>query len=142
MCVHQMIYKNIFILEEIPVVEESPPPKEAKGKKGAKQPKPKKKTEEEIQKEQEEAERKAEEEKKRAEKLAMWIPYLKDLDDKIGDLMIDAVKVNQLGFLNEMSDNASSPLMELLMELHEPNIAFIPSIIMEEPHNFVTFMEG
>lgn len=126
-------------------MEEEPPLETKKGKKGKeklKKPKPKKKTEEELMQEEEEALRKVEAEKKKAEKLTMWAPYLRNLDDVIQELMVNFVTINQLSFLGEMGDPAVNPLLELTMELHEPNIVFVPSVVIEDPGNFVVFIEG
>lgn len=72
----------------------------------------------------------------------MWSPYLKSLDKAIHNLLIDSIDLNQSSFMHEMVENVSSPLLELVVELHEPNIVFIPSIVLDEAHNFITFMEG
>ncbi|XP_076257481.1 dynein beta chain, ciliary-like [Rhynchophorus ferrugineus] len=135
------------IEEEPPPPPPPPPPEESpkKGKKGKGKPKVEEKkiekTEEELQKEAEEAALKEEKERRKQEQLERWNPYLADLDKMIEDLLLGGIRANQDCFLSEMYDVNASALLELVMELHEPNIVFIPSIDFEETVNFLTFME-
>ncbi|XP_030760043.1 dynein beta chain, ciliary-like isoform X2 [Sitophilus oryzae] len=141
---------NVPVAPDEPPPEEEPPPepepeppkkgKKVKEKKGKKEKK-KQKTPEEMLKEAEEAAKKEEEERIKAEKVEMWKPYLKNLDDMIKDIILAGVRLNHDCFLTEMYDANASPLLELVMELHEPNIVFIPSIDLDEPVNFLTFIE-
>ena len=134
--------------EPLPPVEESPregkKSKKTKGKeeKEKKTKKPPEKTEEELLAEAKEAARKEEEQKRKAMQLEMWEGYLKNLDNIIEELMLDAVRVNQSFLLIEMSEPQNAPLLELIMELHEPNIVYIPSVDMDDPVSFLVFMEG
>ncbi|CAH1128373.1 unnamed protein product [Ceutorhynchus assimilis] len=109
--------------------------------KKVKKPKPVQKSPEELALEAEEAARLEALAQQKERKREMWILYLRNLDSIIEKLMVDAVKLNQLSILNEMADYTPSPLLELVMELHEPVIVFIPSIDLEEPSNFITFVE-
>ncbi|XP_050294546.1 dynein beta chain, ciliary-like [Anthonomus grandis grandis] len=152
----RIIKENYELFFKVPMEPEEPPPppeeasppepppespkKGGKKDKGKKE-KVKKKTEEELEKEAEEARLKEEEERKREVQMGMWQPYLARLDKTIEDIIVDFVRINQRSFINEMAENAASPLLELVMELHEPNIAFVPSIVMAEPVNFASFME-
>ncbi|KAJ8974478.1 hypothetical protein NQ317_016132 [Molorchus minor] len=133
--------------EEVEEEEEPPPEPEKKGgkaKKGKDKPKkPPKKTESEILREEEEAARLAEEEERAKQRELVWVPYLEDLDHTIKELMEIAVEVSFYFFLKEMGYiRPITPLFELIMELHEPDIIFIPSAEIEEPNNFYVFVTG
>ncbi|KAL1512674.1 hypothetical protein ABEB36_002231 [Hypothenemus hampei] len=145
---YQLFLNEPFESEKPPLGEVSPLVKEEvdakvnkKDQEKGKKPKVKKKTAEELKQEAEKNARKEEEELMKKKKMEMWSPYLKNLDEKIEELILDAVKLNQIAFINEMTDPNVSPLLELNMELHEPNIAYIPSMLIDDPDNFVTFIE-
>lgn len=54
-----------------------------------------------------------------------------------------AVDVSLYFFLSETGDQLPIyPLFELVMELHEPNIVFIPSTQIADPANFLIFVES
>ncbi|KAJ8945230.1 hypothetical protein NQ318_011210 [Aromia moschata] len=115
--------------------------KKGKGKDKEKDKKPKKKTEEEIAAEEEAARLKAEEEERKMQRDLVWIPYLEDLDNTILDLMVLAVEISFYLFLKEMGyARPIMPLFELMMELREPDIVYIPSADLDEANNFFFFV--
>nr|CAH7754609.1 unnamed protein product [Callosobruchus chinensis] len=133
-------------------VEPLPPPepepdkkgKKEKDKKGKKEKKekPPKKTDSQIEREEEEARLKAELELKKQAKLVMWKAYLLDIEGKVRDLLDKATTRSLNLILDETGDIPPvTPLFELLMELHDPDIVYVPSADMEDPNNFLTFME-
>ncbi|CAH1116455.1 unnamed protein product [Phaedon cochleariae] len=160
----RVVKENYFLFYQEEMEEEQPaeepppppppPPESPKDKKGKKKEKPAKgkdkkekklvkKTDSEIAREEEEAALKVEQEKKRKERMALWKPYLKDLDKKIRNLIIIAIDKSLHFFLSETGEiKPITPLFELLMELHEPNIVFVPSADLEDPVNFLVLVEG
>lgn len=54
-----------------------------------------------------------------------------------------AIDVSLYFFLSETGDSIPVyPLFELVMELHEPDIVYVPSAMMQDPNNFLTLMEN
>ncbi|KAF2900340.1 hypothetical protein ILUMI_05842 [Ignelater luminosus] len=147
-------------VEEAPPVEPPTPvkggkkkPEEPEGKKGGKKEdkkggkKPSKKTQEEIEAELE-AERLAAEAaaaaEKEAERQLLWQPYVDYVDIEVANKVIEAVVVSYNLFFNEMDSagaGKAEPLFELLLELHDPNIVYIPSVYTDDPDNFLYFIE-
>lgn len=73
----------------------------------------------------------------------LWIPYIKNLDEKIQDLIISAIDVSLLFFIAETGDKPPiTPLFEISLELHEPNIVYVPSADIEDPANLLVYVEG
>lgn len=72
-----------------------------------------------------------------------WNEYLILLDSKIGELMLIAADVSLYFFLSETGDSIPIlPLFELVMELHEPEIVYIPSANLGDPNNFLVLVES
>lgn len=138
---------------ETPKPAEKPPPEEVKeepkgkggkgkGKDKGKKGKKHKKTQEEIEREEREAAERAAEEQRDAERKAMWVPYEEFLDKLVSDKLINAVALSVGFFLDEMGDLLPvTPLFELSLELHDPNIVFVPSIYEDEPNSFYKLIE-
>ncbi|XP_060520898.1 dynein beta chain, ciliary-like [Cylas formicarius] len=126
---------------ETPVSPEPKPTKKLRTKEKGRRKAVKKQQEEDVLREMKETARTEEEVKRKETKMTMWLPYLEELDEVVKDLMLTAVHNSQLFFLIEMHETAKAPLMELVMELHEPNIIFIPSIDTDESANFLQFVE-
>nr|CAI5828900.1 unnamed protein product [Callosobruchus analis] len=156
------IKENYELFFQEPMEEEQPPPEEEeepppppepepdkKGKKGKgkdkkeKKEKPPKKTESQIEREEEEARLQAELEEKKQAKLAMWKAYLLDIEGKVKDLLGKSTTISLRLILVETGDIPPvTPLFELLMELHDPDIVYVPSADLQDPNNFLTFMES
>ncbi|CAH1960839.1 unnamed protein product [Acanthoscelides obtectus] len=135
------------------VEEESPPPPEPeadkKGKKGKdkkgkeKKEKLPKKIESQIVREEREVRLQAELAEKKQAKLCMWRAYLRDVEDKVRVLLEKAITISLRLILDETGDCPPvTPLFELLMELHDPDIVYVPSADMQDPNNFLTFVES
>lgn len=128
-------------------------PEEPEGKKGGKKEDKKgkkapKKTQEEIEAELE-AERLAAEAavaaEREAERQLQWQPYVNYVDVEVANKTIEAAVVSYNLFLNEMnsaSDGKAEPLFELLLELHDPNIVYIPSVYTDDSDNFVHLIQS
>lgn len=115
--------------------------KEKKGK-GGKKGKKAKKTQEED-KEEQEAQEIPPEDPQEKEFRERWEPYEKYLDNLISTKLISAAAVSTGYFLDEMGDVVPvTPLLELLLELHDPNIVFVPSVFVDEPNSFFKLLEG
>ncbi|KAJ8925640.1 hypothetical protein NQ315_009485 [Exocentrus adspersus] len=73
----------------------------------------------------------------------VWIPYLQNLDDDIKEIIMVSIDVSLFLFLKEMGESTPIiPFFELPMELHEPDIVFVPSADIDDPVNFHTFVSG
>lgn len=116
----------------------------AKGKakgKGKKKAPPK--TQEQIEQEEREAAEQLARENLEKERKGRWVSYERYFDSKISDKVIAGVNVSLQFFLDEMGNQLPvTPLFELVVELHEPNIVFIPSVNLSDDDNFFSFVEG
>ncbi|XP_018562388.1 dynein beta chain, ciliary-like [Anoplophora glabripennis] len=84
-----------------------------------------------------------EEEDTTAARNAVWIPYVKNLDDEIKEMVMVAIDVSFYLFLKETGNSPPvTPFFELLLELHEPDVVFVPSADIEDPINFHTYVSG
>ncbi|XP_028130568.2 dynein beta chain, ciliary-like [Diabrotica virgifera virgifera] len=115
-----------------------------KPKAKAKPPPPPKKTDSEIAREQEEANRIEALKELRFKKQMLWEPYLKDIDNMIKNKLLSAINLNLLLFLLETGDSptATTPFLELLMELRDQIIVYVPSAHITDPKNFLSNMES
>lgn len=74
---------------------------------------------------------------------SVWIPYIKNLDEEIREMIMVAIDTSLFLFLKEMGNTSPvTPFFELLLELHDPDIIFVPSADIEDPVNFHTFVSG
>lgn len=116
----------------------------AKGKakgKGKKKAPPK--TQEQIEQEEREAAEQLARENLEKERKGRWVSYERFFDTKVSDKVIAGVNVSLQFFLDEMGNQLPvTPLFELVVELHEPNIVFIPSVNLSDDDNFFSFVEG
>lgn len=111
-----------------------------KGKGKKKKEKLPSKSPSEIEKE-EEAIRKKQEKARHVREF--WDAYLVDVDSRIHEFMTIAIDVSIYFFLSETGDTAPIlPFFELVMELHEPNIVYVPSVAIEDPNNFLLLIES
>lgn len=61
----------------------------------------------------------------------------------VSEKVTAGINVSLQFFLDEMGDASPvTPLFELCVELHEPNIVFIPSVYTDDPDNFYNFVDG
>ncbi|XP_022909837.1 dynein beta chain, ciliary-like [Onthophagus taurus] len=71
-----------------------------------------------------------------------WNLYEVYLDKVLLQRMISATHVSFSFFNKEMvDDKVSYPLFELLAELHEPNVIFMPSVDLDDPDNVLYFIQ-
>ncbi|CAG9859865.1 unnamed protein product [Phyllotreta striolata] len=120
--------------------------KEGKGKgkdKDKKKKKKVKKTDSEIAREQEETARLEEEAKKADLDRVLWLAYLKEIDELLEDQIVGCVNRSVSYFTQETGDaEPVTPLLELIMELHDVHIIFQPSVNVEDTDNFMVRLEG
>lgn len=70
-----------------------------------------------------------------------WDPYLQYIDRLISDNLVRAANISLKFFVSEMDPQLHlAPLFELLLELHEPHIVFVPTLDIEEQGNFFRFV--
>ncbi|XP_045472902.1 dynein beta chain, ciliary-like isoform X2 [Harmonia axyridis] len=166
-----ILEKNYLLYFDVPIVqppepateetEEVPPPpppsdapkgrkgkgKGKKGKKGKKEPPPVEETEGETEPETETT-------KDPVDLSFKWEPYIKYVDNIVRDILLYAVKISQALFLDEMGDTADvTPFLEVVVELHPPNIAFEPPLeyrpglqsnietLLDDMYNMGNFMD-
>ncbi|KAK9702182.1 Dynein heavy chain region D6 P-loop domain [Popillia japonica] len=79
-----------------------------------------------------------------AEKRATkWEAYQDYLDKMISKKLIEAVNTTFTYFVTEMQDNGKSyPFFEILAELHEPLVVYVPTIDLDDPQNFLNFVQA
>lgn len=123
--------------------------KKGKGKgKGKEKGKGKKKkvpekSQEEIEREEREAAEQLAKENEEKERRLRWTSYEDYMDRLVSDKMIAGVGISLQFFLDEMGDSLPvTPLFELCVELHEPNIVFIPSVYYDDPDSFFVFFDS
>lgn len=116
----------------------------AKGKgKGKGKKKAPQKTQEQIEQEEREAAEKLALENQEKARRTRWVSYEEYMDKKVCEKVIAGVNVSLQFFLDEMGNILPvTPLFELVVELHEPNIVFIPSVYLGDDDNFYAFMVG
>ncbi|XP_057654279.1 dynein beta chain, ciliary-like [Diorhabda carinulata] len=116
--------------------------KEERPKGKTKEPPPPKKTDSEIAREQEAAAKLEAMNILRAKKQILWDPYLKDIDGMVKDKIMSAINLNIILLNSETGDILPlTPFLELLMELHDQVIVFVPSADLEDPDSFLNQME-
>lgn len=72
-----------------------------------------------------------------------WQAYLEDIDSQLSDILKLGVDTSLYFFLSETGDQLPIlPLFELVMELHEPDIVYVPSADPQEPNNFCILVEA
>ncbi|KAB0805217.1 hypothetical protein PPYR_02187 [Photinus pyralis] len=153
----QLNYKLFFNIEDEPeeieevqeevLVEE---PKEPPGKKGAK-PEPKKdKRTSEIkphESKEQEAKRLKEEAKEelRQSRELLWRPYEMHVDNLILNVMLNAIKTS-VNYLEEESSTVKNPnlfpLFELLLEIHDDEVVYVPSIDPDDISGFLNLVRS
>ncbi|KAK9886614.1 hypothetical protein WA026_017536 [Henosepilachna vigintioctopunctata] len=70
-----------------------------------------------------------------------WEPYVQYVDEIVKDILLLAVKNSQVFFLEEMGDLPNvTPFLEIVVELHPPNIGFDPRL-EEAPPSFLSNIE-
>lgn len=119
--------------------------KEKGGKKGGKKSKKLKKATEPAEPTEEELAKQQEDDllvQTELNRKSKWQPYLEYVDTVVKDKLIEAVITSLLLFLNEMGDLIPvTPFFELSLELHEPEIVYIPTIDLEESMNWFTIVK-
>lgn len=101
------------------------------------------KTPEEIEREEREAAEQLAKENQEKERRARWTSYEDYMDQKISNMVIAGVMVSLQFFLDEMGDATPvTPFFEIIVELHEPNIVFTPSVYSHDNDNFYYFVDG
>lgn len=130
--------------KQVAPVEEKKGKGKAKGKgKGKKKKKVPQKTPEEIEQEEREAAERAAKEEQEKMRRDRWTAYENYMDKMVRDNIISGVLISLNFFLDEMGDvKPVTPLFELCVELHEPNIVFIPSVYIDDTDNFYNFLDG
>lgn len=139
-----ILYKKRVSFQPVAEVVEVP----TKGKKGKEEKgKKKEKTQEEIEAELE-AERLAElaaiEAEKEVARRMLWKPYEIYVDKLISETVIESI-VWSLKLIVDETDfdkhRDISPLFELILELHDPNIVYIPSVELDDADGFVQLIK-
>lgn len=74
---------------------------------------------------------------------AKWKAYEDYLDKLISTKLIESVTTTFQYFVDEMQDDGKLyPLFEILAELHEPLVVYVPSIELDDPTNLLTFIQA
>lgn len=64
------------------------------------------------------------------------------MDNVISNKLIEAASTSLTLFTKEMADDTEKmPLFEILLELHEQTIVYVPSIMSSDPDGFHRFIE-
>lgn len=67
-----------------------------------------------------------------------WSQYLTYIDDLVKTKLLEGIYFSLTYFLNESGDvSPVQPLFELLLELHDPDIVFNPTIDSQDEYNFI-----
>lgn len=150
------LYFNLPPEEEEPVGEEEeeeveppppppppPSPPKKRGREGAKKKvvKTPSQIEAELEAERLEQERLAEEVRE-LERREIFKPYVEYVDNIISNKLIEAVSTSLAHLREEMAEEPENyPLFEILLELHEQSLVYVPSILSDDPEGFHCFIE-
>ncbi|KAF5274393.1 hypothetical protein FQA39_LY07273 [Lamprigera yunnana] len=118
-----------------------PPPKsKSKGKRTEDKP-PVVKTPKEEKPPEPPTEEELEEERKKEEQKQLWEQYELYVDQLIGENLAGAVSISLETLVTETEGKKNQyPLFELILQLHNTQIVYIPSIDSDDPGNFLSFV--